>query len=164
MISTPLVWYVIYTYPNQERKVSMALLQMGLATYLPLTKVIRKWSDRYKTVSVPLFPNYLFVQVQAPERFKVLKAAGALRFVTFNGNPATLTGAEIAIIKQLGDANPAVEASLLAGDHVRITQGPFSGLEGLLLSRKGGNRFGVHLLGLRQTLMLEIDVNFLQKV
>jgi transcription antitermination factor NusG len=61
-------WHVVYTMPNSERKVATAIAEMGIEPYLPLHKVMRQWSDRKKKLLVPLFPNYVFVNVSPEKR------------------------------------------------------------------------------------------------
>src|ERR1017187_1399591 len=52
-------------------------------TFLPLVTEMHRWSDRRKSVDVPLFPGYVFVQIlNSPEaRLQVLKTSGVVQFV-----------------------------------------------------------------------------------
>lgn len=50
-------WYAIYTKSRFEKKVHRDLQQSKFQVFLPLVKEIKKWSDRIKTVSVPLLPS-----------------------------------------------------------------------------------------------------------
>ena len=38
----------------------------GIEAFLPLIKTVRQWSDRKKTVVLPLIPSYVFVSL--PEK------------------------------------------------------------------------------------------------
>lgn len=157
-------WYVVYTYPKKERKVYTDLIRQKVTTYLPLHKVIHRWSDRLKELTVPLFPNYIFVQIRDSERVNVLRVAGVARFVAFDSRPTVVSDEEIDMIRRLENTPVEVEPHLINGDRVQIMQGPFAGLEGVLFKKQGKERFGLRLDGLRQALSLDICVNFLKKV
>ena len=157
-------WYVIYTHPQQERKIYANLLHQNLTAYLPMQIVVRRWSDRMKQLTTPLFPNYLFVRITDRERASVLKLAGVARFISFEGRAALIADEEIEIIRRMEGANAEPEPGLITGDRVQIMQGPFAGLEGVLFKKQGKERFGLRLDGLRQVLSLDIFVSFLKKL
>lgn len=162
--STP-NWYVVYTHPKKEQKIYGALLRQNLTAYLPLQTVIRRWSDRLKQLTTPLFPNYLFVRIAAHrERAAVLQLPGVVRFIAYEGRPAIISDEEIETIRRLEGANAEPEPGLITGDCVQIKQGPFAGLQGVLIWRQGKARVGVRLDGLRQALSLEICETYLQKL
>ena len=57
-------WYVAYTYPRCEKRVERQVKDLGVDCYLPLKKVVRRWSDRMKKngsaiiSKLHLCPNY----------------------------------------------------------------------------------------------------------
>ncbi|MCA1919895.1 MAG: antitermination protein NusG, partial [Flavobacterium piscis] len=61
-------WYVIYTKPKWEKRVADQLTQLGVNCYCPLIKTTKQYSDRKKTLEVPLFSNYVFVQLADKDR------------------------------------------------------------------------------------------------
>jgi len=88
-------WYIVYTFPNLEKKIYNELTKKKIKAYLPLQNVIRQWSDRKKEIKVPMFPNYVFINSTERERFNLLKIAGVLKFITFEGKPAMVSEDEI---------------------------------------------------------------------
>jgi len=92
-------------------------------------------------------------------KLKVLEVPGVVRFVSFNGKPATLPPEEIEELKNRlsGSARIAPHPYLRAGRKVRVRSGPFEGLEGILLRRKDGCRliFSVDLI--QRSLAVELD-------
>jgi transcription elongation factor/antiterminator RfaH len=164
MTSSKPNWYAVYTLPKMERKIHSELVNQKVTSYLPMQKVCRKWSDRIKELRIPLFPNYLFVQIQEKERGDVLKVSGVTRFIKFDGRPVVISDNEIETIRKLECSDIEIEAGFVSGDRVQVVQGPFVGLEGILFRKKGKERFGVVLNGLRQYLSLEICVNLLRKL
>jgi transcription antitermination factor NusG len=91
-------WRVVYTYPQQEKKIFNKLLALGMNAYLPLRKIVKQWSDRKKQLEVPLFPNYLFVKVPDIYRFRVLAIPGVTRFISFDGRLAAVSDKEMKMI------------------------------------------------------------------
>lgn len=63
-------WYAVQTRYRCETRIAAQLQSKGIETFLPLLNETHRWSDRQKTVSVPLFAGYLFVRLHplAPAR------------------------------------------------------------------------------------------------
>jgi transcription antitermination factor NusG len=68
---------------RREKLVSAALTNAGITAFLPVLSEMHSWSDRRKKVDVPLFPGYVFVQIQnlAEAQLRVLKTSGVVGFV-----------------------------------------------------------------------------------
>lgn len=157
-------WYVVYTFPNSEKKVHTNLVQKEMISFLPLQKVTRQWSDRKKIVEIPLFPNYIFVYTTNQEKFKILDIVGVSRYITYNGSPATISEKEIITIKKLMVNSEVIVEKYLEGDTVKIMDGPFDGLTGVVFERKGKTRFGVKLASINQSLSVELDISSIKKI
>ena len=56
-------WYVAHTQPHAENKAAVHLGRQGFVTYLPRYLKRRRHARRVDVVSAPLFPRYLFVQI-----------------------------------------------------------------------------------------------------
>jgi len=67
-------WYALHTRSRHEKKISEKLTSKGVAHYLPLNTIYRRWSDRYKQVAEPLFSCYVFVNIKLRDRLLVLLA------------------------------------------------------------------------------------------
>ena len=130
-------WYVLYIKPRNEKKVTECLTEAGYSVYCPLRKVRRQWSDRIKTVEEPLFRNYVFIQIEDPKRDEVFAFPGTVRYLFWLRRPAVVRQTEIATIqKWLGEYEHIDVSQIMPGDYLRITSGPFSGKEAILLDRK----------------------------
>jgi transcription antitermination factor NusG len=160
-----LKWYILYTYPNYEKKILKVLTQKNIFCFLPTQRIIRQWSDRKKTIEVPLFPNYLFVYTTNQERVKQLDISGVARYVTHCGKPVTVSQQEIEIVeKMVAKSDISVESDLIERDIVKIVEGPFTGLEGIFFQRKGRTRVGVKIEAMNQFLCVEVDISYVQKI
>lgn len=159
-------WHIVYTYPNAERKIKKILGIHGINVYLPLRKVIRQWSDRVKKLEVPLFPNYIFVKISNLQCWKVLEIPGVVKFLTNEGTPSIISNKEIDTIKIIEEANFQVdteEDSIKMGSRVVVTHGVLSGLEGLLIDKRGKSTFLLNLENFGKTISLTISSDIIVK-
>lgn len=162
-------WYVVYTIHRNEKKVYSELLKRTIPAFLPLQRVIRLWGGRKKQLDVPLFPNYLFVKLPVHRFWTVRNIPGVVRFVEFNGVPATISNSEIETMKKLvsGDDDitfleTAVTRS--SGAPVLIRYGPFSGLTGKLVEIEGKNRFLVEFEVVNRSLLIDIPSSYIETI
>ncbi len=159
-------WNVVYTYPNCEKKAFDGLLEKNINAYLPCYTVVRQWSDRKKKLIVPLFSNYVFVNVSQMEWHHVLSVAGITRFICFEGRPAPIPEKQINDLKLILDGNYDVspEPFYNVGDNVRVIHGSLAGFEGTLIQRRGANRFYIRFTSIEQAMSIDIQTNLLEKI
>ena len=119
-------WYAIYTRSHCEKKVSEDLLKAGFQVFLPMIKEKRVWSDRIKTVSVPLLSSYVFVKLPAQNQQGVLSFPGVVRLVSFGGKPCGVREEEIDLLEKIITHGFPVERGLEVGmgETVRVIGGP----------------------------------------
>ena len=127
-------WYVVYTKARNEKKVALMLEKSGIEVYCPTVKEVRQWSDRKKTVEVPLFSSYLFVHLAPKERELIYAAPGVVRYLFWLNRPAIVKDQEIETLKSWlsGEVLAAKVQTLKAGDCLSISQGPFKGNDGVI--------------------------------
>jgi len=155
-------WYAIYTRPRHEKQVYEDLKNRNIEAFLPIYKVRRRWSDRYKIIEEPLFKNYLFVNVEYERRYHdTLRPYGAVAFVTFDGKPAEIPEPEIEAIRRLVTSelpyNP--HPYLKIGRRVRVRSGPLEDCEGILIRKKGLTRLVLSIHLLQQSVSAEVDAD-----
>lgn len=122
-------WYVVYTKPKWEKKVAERLNDIGITAYCPLVTKTSQWSDRKKTVTVPLFNSYIFVQIEEKERSRVFEVSGAVRYLFWLGKPAAVKDSEIEAIRNWLSAPNVYEITLdkwKKGDKIILESGPFA--------------------------------------
>ena len=73
-------WYAVYVKSRHEFRANELLLGADIEAFLPIVERLRKWQDRRKRVTFPLFPGYLFVHIPKSRRqiLKVLKTRGVV--------------------------------------------------------------------------------------
>lgn len=163
-------WYACYTRGRHEKKVASNLESRGIEIALPLHRVEVRWSDRWKTVERPLFPSYVFARFAASELPQVLNTRGLVTILRSGGAPAAIPDEEIENVRRFAAAvsdhrvTPEREAVIEAGDRVRVLTGPFAGIEGVALLRRGRRRLLVALAPVGEGLAVDLDDASLQVI
>ena len=152
-------WYALSTKARHEKKIHNQLIQKGITSFLPLQTFHRRWSDRYKKVQEPLFSCYLFVKIPLKDRLLVLQTDGAVRFVSFNGIPATIPEYQINTIKAILENDLPIERVdyLTPGQKIEVMQGPLKGTKGILAEVKNNHRLIVRIDSIMQAISVDID-------
>ena len=152
-------WYAAYTHARHEKRVAQQLQQRGIEHFLPLYHSVRRWKDRRKELDLVLFPGYVFVRVPLSQRLRVLQLPGVARFVTFNGQPATLIGNDIDALRNGLSQGVRVEHHpyLTVGRRVEIVNGPLTGAEGILVRHKTHSRIVISIDAIMRSVSVEID-------
>src|SRR5467141_5093970 len=140
-------WYAAYTCANHEKHVAAELEAREVEHFLPLYSSVRRWKDRRVQLELPLFPGYVFVRLALCDRLRVVQIPSVVRLVGFGGLPTALPDKEMEILRGGLSQSLRMEPHpfLTVGRRVRITGGPFAGLEGILKKKKGSLRAVVSL-------------------
>lgn len=152
-------WYALYTCPRHEKLVAEQMKRRSLTCFLPVYRSVRRWKDRRKELELALFPGYVFVQMDLKKKLKVLEVPGAVRLVSFNGQPAALPASEIETLKSRLSGTRGVEPHpyLRAGRRVRVRSGAMEGLEGIVVRRKDRCRIVFSIDLLKRSVAVEVD-------
>jgi len=158
-------WYALYTAPRHEKRVAEQIGRQGVACYLPLYRSIRRWKDRRKELALVLFPGYVFVRIALRDRVRVLQLPGAVRFVSFNGQPAPLPEFEIESLRsRVGKRGVEPHPYLQVGRRVRVRSGPLEGLEGIIQRTKDSCRIVFSIELISRSVAVEVDESELESV
>jgi len=134
-------WYAVHTRSRHEEKVYEGLIRKSLHAFLPKVETWSRRKDRRKRILLPMFSGYLFVDVAALDnqtKLDILKTPGAVRIL---GRPSSaeaipVPDEKIEAIRRIVESR--VETFQLQYPHVgepaRIVDGPFRGVEGIVVS------------------------------
>ena len=102
----------------------------------------RKWSDRVKTLSLPLFPGYVFCRFDLHTRLPILVTPGVMAVVGVGKAPVAIEDGEILAIHRVIDSGLPTQRwpYLNCGEMVRVETGPLEGLTGIVVRMKGSDR------------------------
>jgi transcription antitermination factor NusG len=165
MINFTIGWYVLYVKSRWERKVFESLEEISLEAYLPQVKTVRQWSDRKKTITKPLFPSYVFVNIHSSLEFhKALAVNGACGYIRFGKGYACVPEKEINRIKllvtdgYLTDIETNVRFPKI-GETKKITYGPLNGLECEIMKVENEHKILVRIDSLRQDIVATLPLH-----
>ena len=152
-------WYVLYTKPRNEKKVTAQLQALGIKAYCPMIVTKNQWSDRLKKVETPLISSCIFIQSSETNRSLVFQIPGAVRFLFWLGIPAIVKNAEIELLQNwlTGEVSNAKVENIKPGDTYSVPDGHFKGKEGVV-NEVNKNRLQLILveLGMKITITREL--------
>jgi len=158
-------WFVFNSISRQEKVVHADLSEDGYESYLPLHKVRRKWSDRYKWVEEPLFRSYVFVRVSSREYFKILQHRAVLKYVGFGGKPSVVRDYQMdALRRALGENIDFKITSdrFKPGQPVDVTAGPMCGCSGEIIRYAGKKSLLVRIGETGYSMIVQMPAAFLE--
>lgn len=163
-------WYACRTRSRAEKKVDRLLTAAGVTSYVPLIERMMQWSDRSKRVTFPLFPGYVFARFELSSMADIVRTPNLIEVVRVNGSPTPIRESEIESVRSLVQGaqatgeEPSTHHYLVAGQEVRVIQGPFEGLRGILTEVRGKTRIVVRLEAIRQAVSVEMSSRFVLPV
>jgi transcription antitermination factor NusG len=154
-------WYASYTCSRCEKQVARILQDRGVECFLPLYQTVHRHKNGKRRVDLPLFPGYLFVHIALRDRLRVLEVPGVVRLVSFHGEPAPVTGTEIAAIRQALSQSQFVRSCpyVQIGQKALIKSGPLQGLRGKVLRMNNRMRAVLSVDLLHRSFVVDIDTN-----
>jgi transcription termination/antitermination protein NusG len=142
-----LQWHALYTRHQHEKPIARMLSNKGHEVFLPLYAVARRWQDRSKRLSLPLFPCYVFIRGGLHRQLQILSTPGVFTVVGWAGHPAAIPESQIESLRQMAEGSTRLEPHPYpaCGDRVRVRSGTLQGLEGILVRKKNISRLVVSL-------------------
>ncbi|MGC2550895.1 MAG: UpxY family transcription antiterminator [Candidatus Sulfotelmatobacter sp.] len=154
-------WYGLHTRPRHEKIVAQRLGERGVTTFLPLVTEVHRWSDRKKTVQLPLFSCYVFAKFNPNrvERLRVMRVEGVFGLVGACGEGTPIPDAEINAVRSLVETGLPWSAHpfLKIGQRVRIRSGALDGMEGILVSRNGDRTLVISVEAIQRSLAVRVE-------
>lgn len=159
-------WFALYTRPRHEFKAQIQFESENIAYYLPTVTRLKQWSDRKKKVTEPLFKGYIFIEATEKERLRAVEFNSIVKTIFFDGKPSIIPDYQINNLKNLlSNTNKvAVYHEIIKGDTIKITEGPFEGVEGVVYNvGKNDAMLAVNIDLLRRSVVVKISVSDVRK-
>jgi transcription antitermination factor NusG len=152
-------WMVLRTRSRHESKVESVLLEKQVTAYLPKCKVVRSWNGRKRTVELPLFPGYVFVRPRLDQFEGMRYIRGSCGLVLADNKPGILPERDIESVRKLvaSGIDLTVDPELVSGKRVKIVDGPFMGVEGVLISVRNQEHLVVNIDMLGSSVRVEVE-------
>ena len=137
-------WFVVHTYSGHEERVKRNLEQrikfMDVGddiaqVIIPTEEEIEVRNGQRYTVTKKILPGYVLIQMRMTDQsWSVVRSTpGVTGFVTTGSTPVPLREEEVSqILKQMIAEAPKVKVGFRKGQSVRVTDGPFIDLVGVV--------------------------------
>jgi transcriptional antiterminator NusG len=170
---TNIKWYAIHTYSGYEDQVAESLRQridsMNVSDKIfdiivPKEKNIEIKDGKRKTIDKKIFPGYVMVKMIVAEDswYVVRNTPNVTGFIGFGTKPSPISDEEVnRIKKRMSIEEPEYVINVKVNEHVKITDGPFNGFEGVVEEiddKRGKIKVNVAIFG-RET---PVNLDFLQ--
>jgi transcription antitermination factor NusG len=154
-------WWALYTRHQHEKTVAEVLSNKGFDVFLPVYESVRRWKDRNKILSLPLFPCYVFVRGGMNRRLQVVTTPGVHTILYTGERIAIIPSEEIDAIRRAVNSPSRIEPHpfLRCGEKVRVTRGSLEGVVGVLVRKKSLYRLVLSVEMLAQSVSVEIDAS-----
>ena len=162
-------WYLVHTKPRQEKCALTNLEQQGYECYLPTVLSERLKQGALAVSAEPLFPRYLFIRLGHGDAAKswapIRSTRGVSKLVKFGLEPAKVDDGLIELLKSRESAaSDQPERLFGAGDKVRLTTGPFAGIEGIYQMAEGERRVVVLIELMSKRVTMAVNPSALRKL
>lgn len=91
-------WYAVYTKPQKEKIVSIALSRKGFENFCPLINAIKARANK-KTAIEPLFLSHVFVYLSESDISIVKSIPGVINILYWKSKPAVIKSGEIDTVR-----------------------------------------------------------------
>lgn len=157
-------WFVVQTQPQAESKAKRHLVNQGFTAYLPYYRRRVRHARRNEIVARPLFPGYLFVQLDPDlQRWRSINGTVGVRCILADGDrPRCVPDRVVDEIVAREDETGAVKLlspAFSPGQAVRLLTGPLTEVAALFEEARDDNRVVLllTLLGRKVRALASVD-------
>ena len=161
-------WYLVHTKPRQEMCALENLQRQGYQCYLPMITSEKLRQGLLTVGDVPLFPRYLFIRLGQGDSAKswapIRSTKGVSRLVSFGVEPARVDDSLIELLRRQESLVQTEPVRLFKpGEHVRLAEAPFAGVEGIYQMADGEHRVVVLIEILSKSVAVRVGPASLRK-
>lgn len=153
-------WYALAVKSRFEKVVARNLEAKGYEGFLPLARHRRRWSDRSKEITLPLFPGYVFCRFDlSSDRLPILMIPGVNALTGFGKEPAVVDPAELGSVRALLESGVHCRPwpFLAVGEKVTVEHGALAGVDGIVTKVRNEYRLVISVSLLQRAVAVEID-------
>ena len=134
-------WYAVALQPHADALAKAHLERQGFCVFAPVMLRTVRHARQFVTKHAPLFPGYLFVQLdRGRDRWRAVNGTRGVRGLLNAGDgPARVPAAVIDELQAL----EAARAALPEGASLEVVAGPFAGFVGRLQRLDGAARVSI---------------------
>jgi len=154
-------WFALRVKARHEKSVTANLTARRFVSFTPLYTTTHQWTDRRKSLDLPLFPGYVFSRFQPEDLASILNTPGVFDAVRFGARLAPIDDEEIEALQTVLRTGCKAEPApyFPAGDVVWINSGPLAGLRGTVINNKdrSGSRLILSVTLLQRSVQVDVD-------
>lgn len=156
------LWYLLYCKRHEQLRAKQHLENQGVRCFYPEIQFEKMVRGNAKTVVEPLFPSYVFIQVDllaGPSVTTIRSTRGVCDFIRFGSEPKPLPNELVEHLMQINEEQERKTISLLPkkGEIVEILHGQFSGIPAIYQEPDGETRSMMLITLLNQPVKISID-------
>lgn len=161
-------WYVVHTKPRGEESAFFHLRRQDFDAYLPRHMKKRSHARRTDWVPSPLFPNYLFVAMDADQaRWRSIRGTiGVNGLVCHGDRPTPVPEGIVEAIREQenedGFVAPRLDGTFKVGERIEIAKGPFAEANGIFACADSKDRVIVLLSLLGREVRTRVRLDWVQ--
>jgi transcriptional antiterminator RfaH len=141
-----MAWVVVRTKSQRERYALENCHRQNIVAYCPMIEARRRSRGRLSLALLePLFPSYMFADVDGDQWRKLLSTYGVVTIVLNGQKPAYISARLIEALRQREQGGVVVLPTLKPGQRIRITSGAFADQQGVHVGQSGHQRIAVLL-------------------
>jgi len=157
-------WSVLHVRPRCEKKIAQCCAALEIEHYLPLCSEVKVYQRRKVTVEKPVFPGYVFASFDRQQRLALLKTNQVIRFLETDDEERLVYELEQVRKALAVDPSLGADAALEKGTAIRITGGPFMGVEGWVEELRGQNKVCLSVDMIGQAIVVEVAREYLEPI
>jgi len=152
-------WLAVQVRSGWELRTAYALKERGYEEFVPLRQQKRRWSDRTKVVSIPLFSGYVFLRFSLRNQQPIVTAPGIIRLVGMGDRVIPIDDDEIQALRSVSEGALAYGtcAFMAVGQDVIVRNGPLAGVRGKISRFKNKQRLIISVSLLQKSVFVEMD-------
>ena len=157
-------WFVVHTRPRREKKVKLSCERDGFLATLPCYPAAHRYRGKTVTFQKPLFPGYVFLQLQAEQKVRVAQNEHVARLLFVHDQE--LFGRQLGEILRVLDQEVEIYLApqIGAGCCVKVRSGPLRGVEGWVEKRYGSSTVLLRLDFIGQAAAVKLQADELELI
>jgi transcription antitermination factor NusG len=155
-------WFVAHTKSRREKKLVDYCQKQGIATTLPCYDSAHKYRGKTVVFQKPLFPGYVFLQLEPGQEDSVRHNDHLSRLLTVFDQETFRRQLEDILLALELELEVRLAPAVGEGMRVRIKSGPLQGLEGWVEHRYGMTTVLLRLDFINQAAAVKIDADLLE--
>lgn len=155
-------WFACHARPRCEKKLAALLARERFTHYLPLVTSVRRYRDQTKRFTKPLFPGYVFAEIEPEKKNRVYQQDLLVRAIWIEEQARFLAQLEDVRAVVSSGVQLSLHPLLKKGTRVKVAGGPLHGLEGVVDNPANPQGVVIAVDVLQQGLLVRLPMENLQ--